>query len=241
MNRMRTPQRRIRPGGFTLVELLVVILIIVVMAVLVAAGASRFIENGRKVKAMAQFRDLHVGLTLFENDYQRVPIPVSKRGMGIDTIYGDPDSPGSSRNYGNEYIVSVLAGDDKEFPAKTGENFAVREDNVRNESYIVFPFSPDKKGGVGDDGRLYDPWGREVIMAMNAFKGQNERSVLVNFAEGRSDKRLYTWRLAEYTETKPKEQSCVFWSYGKDGKKGKGGQSPGSVVPLKGSDDVISW
>ena len=58
---------------------------------------------------------------------------------------------------------------------------------------------------------------------------------------GQNDRRLYTWKLAEYTDTKPFEQSYVFWSYGKDGKKGKGAASVDSVVPYGTSDDVISW
>jgi prepilin-type N-terminal cleavage/methylation domain-containing protein len=102
-----------RPGGFTLVELLVVILIIVVMAVLVAAGARRFIENGRKVKAMAQFRDFQVGMSLFETDYNKPPIPQSKRDTGWDTIYGDPGG-----NYTNQFLVAALAGETRTSPTR---------------------------------------------------------------------------------------------------------------------------
>jgi prepilin-type N-terminal cleavage/methylation domain-containing protein len=232
---MRSYRGKVRHGGFTLVELLVVILIIVVMAVLVAAGARRFIENGRKVKAMGQFRDFQVGMTLFETDYNKPPIPQSKRDTGWDTIYGDPGG-----TYGNEFLVSALGGEDKDFPYK-GESFSSKDVNPRNESYITFPFAPDKKGGVGDDGKLYDPWGGEIMVAINGFKATQANSVLVPFNGGQNDRRLHTWRLAEYSETKPNEQSYVFWSYGKDGKKGKAAADNQMVVPLKGSDDVISW
>jgi hypothetical protein len=64
---------------------------------------------------------------------------------------------------------------------------------------------------------------------------------LRDFNTGQNDRRLHTWGLAEYKETKPKEQSFVFWSYGKDGKKGKNAKSLADVVALSGSDDVISW
>ena len=47
--------------GFTLVELLVVLGIIVVLAALSSMGASRFIESGRKVQTLAQFRDFQAG------------------------------------------------------------------------------------------------------------------------------------------------------------------------------------
>jgi prepilin-type N-terminal cleavage/methylation domain-containing protein len=235
MKPMRLSQGTVRPGGFTLVELLVVILIIVVMAVLVAAGASRFIENGRKVKAMAQFRDFQVGMSLFETDHMKPPIPQSKRDTGWDTIYGDPGG-----NYTNQFLVAALAGEDKDFPYK-GENFSSKDVNPRNESYMTFPYAPDKKGGVGDDGKLYDPWGGEIMVAINGFKSNQSNSVLVDFNNGQNDRRLHTWGLAEYKETKPKNESYVFWSYGKDMKKGKAAPNNQMVVPLKGSDDVISW
>lgn len=222
-------------SGFTLVELLVVILIIAVLAVLVTAGANRFIENSRKVKAMAQFRDFQVGMTLFEGDYQKPPIPKSKRDTGWDTIYGDPGG-----NYTTQFLISALAGEDKDFPYK-GENFSSRDVNPRNESYMTFPFSADKKNGVGPDGRLYDPWGGEVIVAINGFLGAWAPSGLSDFNNGQNDRRLHTWGLAEYKETKPKDQSYVFWSYGKDKKKGKKAPNNQTVVPLQGSDDVISW
>ncbi len=227
-----------RSGGFTLTELLVVILIIVVMAVLVNAGAMRFIENGRKVRVMSQFRDFHVGMGLFEADYTKPPIPKSKRDTGWDTIYGDPGG-----SYGTEFLVSALAGEDKDYPYKE-ENFSSKDVNPRNEAYMTFPFAPDRKGGVGDDGKLYDPWGGEVMAAINGFKSDSPASVLLDFnisEPGKNDRRLHTWKLAEYTETKPRDQSYVFWSYGKDGKKGGSAGDNQMVVPLAGSDDAISW
>jgi type II secretory pathway pseudopilin PulG len=224
-----------RRGGFTLVELLVVIGIIIVLAALVTVGMRRFIENGRKVQALAQFRDFKVGMALFETDYNKPPIPQSKRDTGWDTIYGDPGG-----NYSTQFLIAALAGEDKDYPY-VGENFSTRDVNPRNESYMVFPPAPDKKGGVGPDGKLYDPWGHEVMVAINGFKSTNPSHTLVDFNNGQNDRRLHTWGLAEYTETKPKEQSYVFWSYGKDGKKGDGNPDNQAVVPLAGSDDVISW
>jgi type II secretory pathway pseudopilin PulG len=217
------------------VELLVVISIIAVLATLVTMGASRFIENGRKVQALAQFRDFQVGMTLFESDYMKPPIPRSKRETGWDTIYGDPGG-----NYPNQFLVSALAGEDKDYPYK-GDNFSTREVNPRNQSYMTFPYKPENKGGVGKDGRLYDPWGREIMVAINGMKSNQGGDELVDFNNGQNDRRLHTWGLAEYTETRPNEQSFVFWSYGKDGKKGKGSPNVQTVVSLAGSDDVISW
>lgn len=224
--------------GFTLMELLVVIVIIAVLAVLSFVGASRMIEGGRKAKAISQFRDFQVGMTLFEVDYQKPPIPKSKRDTGWDTIYGDPGG-----NYSTQFLVSALGGEDKDYPY-IGENFSSKEVNPRNEAYMVFPLAPEKKSGVGPDGKLYDPWGGEIMVAINGFKSNNPGDALVDFNKnepGRNDRRLHTWGLAEYKETKPKDQAYVFWSYGKDRKKGNNAKSYGDVVPLAGSDDVISW
>ena len=218
--------------GFTLVELLVVITIVAVLALISFMGASRFIEKGRKVQAMAQFRDFEVGMTMFVADYQKPPTPQSKLDTGWDTIYGD------GGNYTNQFLISALAGEDKDYPFKSGETFSSKGANPRGESYMTFPFNAENKNGVGKDGKLYDPWGREVMVAVNSYAQAG--ATLVAFNNGQNDKRLHTWKLAEYKETKPNEQAYVFWSYGKDGKKGRGA-NPGDVVSLTNSDDVISW
>lgn len=226
-------KRRVTAQGFTLVELMIVIVIIIVLAVVVVGGVRRLMENSRKVQAMAQFRDFQVGMTLFEGDYQRPPIPSEKRNTGWDTVYGD-----TGGKYENKYLVAVLAGEDKDYPFE-GRNFSTMEPNPRGESYMTFPFSPDNKKGVGKDGNLYDPWGRQVLVAVNSLNSPN--ADLVDSNSGQNDRLLNTWGFAEYKETKPKDQSYVFWSYGKDKKKGRNAPSEQAVVPLKGSDDVISW
>ena len=219
--------------GFTLVELLVVVSIIIVLAVLSFAVGTRVIESARKVQTMSLFRDFEAGLTAFEVDYQKPPIPESKQWDGYDTIYGDPNGL-----YHNGFLVSVLVGESKEFDYN-GETFRVDAVNRNKQSYVEFPYKSDKKAGVGPDGNLYDPWGGEIMVAVNGFKGLGFD--LVDFDNGHSDKRLHTWGLAEYIETKPRDQSYVFWSYGKDKKKGKNGATPNAVVAFAGSDDVISW
>lgn len=221
--------------GFTLIEVLIVIAMIAVLSVLGFMGTTSFIEKGRKVQALAQFRNFEAGLRMFEVDYRRPPIPRSKRETGWDTIYGDPGG-----NYSTQFLISALAGEDKDFDYDD-DPFSSKDANPRRETYINFPYSAEKKNGVGEDGRLYDPWGREVMVGINGMKSNNENDELVDFNDGRNDRRMHTWGLAEYTDTKPKDQSFVFWSYGKDGKKGDEGENPGSIVPFAGSDDVISW
>jgi type II secretory pathway pseudopilin PulG len=222
-----------RPG-FRLMELAVGMAVFMLLCAAGVAGSMRMVENGRKSKALSQFRDFQMGMSLFEGDYQKPPIPRSKRDSGWDTIYGDPDG-----NYSTQFLVAALAGEDREFPYK-GETFSTRESNPQKKSYMVFQMAQDGKYGIGPDGRLLDPWGGNVIVAINGFKSTNPSDKLVDFDNGRNDRRLHTWGLAEYHETKPKDEAYVFLSYGKDGQKGKGGNAR-SMVPLKGSDDVVSW
>lgn len=224
-----------RKSGFTLIELLIVIAIIAVLSVIGFMGTARFIEKGKKVQALAQFRDLETGMRMFEVDYRRPPIPKSKRETGWDTIYGDLGG-----NYSTQFLVAALAGENEDIPYG-GENFDSKDANPREESYVVFPLASENKNGVGTDGKLYDPWGRETMVAINGMKSNNSDDELVDFNDGRNDRRLHTWGLAEYTDTRPKEQSFVVWSYGKDGMKGDGEDIPSGVVPFAGSDDVLSW
>jgi prepilin-type N-terminal cleavage/methylation domain-containing protein len=216
-------------SGFTLVELLVVIAIVAVLVALSFVGIGKFIENGRKVQALAQFKDLEIGLKMFETDYNRPPVPLSKRAQAEDTVYGDPGGI-----YKNDFVIAALIGEEKDFPYD-GESFSVKDVNPRGEKFLELQFSPDKKNGVAKDGNLYDPWGNTLIIAINAPPFSQD------FNGGRGDRRMHTYETGEYKETKPREQSFVFWSYGKDGKKGKGGTSPQAIVPYAGSDDVISW
>lgn len=221
--------------GFTLVEALVAIAIIMVLAVLSIQMAGKFFEKAKRTQALAQFRDFKVGLTLFQSDYRQPPIPTTKRETGWDTIYGDPGGL-----YSNDFLLSALAGDNKEYPYMD-ESFSTSDVNPRGETYMTFPIAADKRNGRGTDGKLYDPWGREVMVAINGFLSNNPDDSLVDFNSGRNDRRLHTWGLAEYSETRPKEESFVFWSYGKDGMKGDGATDNSAKVPLRGSDDVISW
>lgn len=225
----------IRHPGCTLVELLVVAAVLASIAVLGYVGTNRFVEDGRKAKALAQLRDFQVGMSLFEADYRKPPIPRSKRDSGWDTVYGDPGG-----NYTNQFLVSALAGEDKDYPYK-GESFSTKDVNPLNQRYMTFPPARDNRDGVGRDGKLYDPWGGEVMVAINGFQSAGINEALTDFNEGRNDRRLHTWSLAEYTETAPRDECYVFWSFGRDGRKGDNAANKSDVVPFKGSDDVISW
>jgi hypothetical protein len=52
---------------------------------------------------------------------------------------------------------------------------------------------------------------------------------------------LDTLGLAVYSDTKPRNESYVIWTYGKDGKKGSEESKGKKLPPYRGSDDVVSW
>ncbi|MEP4079663.1 type II secretion system protein [Haloferula sp.] len=217
-----------RTRGFTLVELMVVIVIVTVLASLVFMFSNRAMNKAEKVTAIQQMRDLSAGMEAYIADYKTPPIPGGKapgsdrnKEPGWDTIYGDPPQP--NRNYGNEAIIGPLSGDSaSDFQMDNGEVFRASELNPKGNQYVQFKYSEEKKNGVGEDGRLYDPWGHEVIIAINAHAPNSTPD----------ERRLNTYGLGEWTDKKPRFERYAFWSYGKDGVK---------QDTYSNSDDVVFW
>jgi prepilin-type N-terminal cleavage/methylation domain-containing protein len=219
-------------SGFTLVELLVVIAIVASLMTVAFVVGMKQLDKGKKVQTISQFRDLAAGMEGFIAEHQRPPMKIDSSTQlptDTDSVYGEERGENP-----NSLIVAALRGETPQFPYQ-GETSDAKIINPTSQQYMDFPYAPDKKKGVADDGRLYDPWGKQIMMAVNAPPYIEES------AGGRRDKLLYTAGKAVYTDTQPYQQQYVFWSFGKDGKKGNNGPTITARVAYAGSDDVISW
>lgn len=211
--------------GFTLIELLVVIGIIAVLASLIFSVSIHVMRKAETVTCMNLIRNWSVALESYYADYNRFPLPQNK--IDYDTVLGDPDG-----NYSTAPLVAVLTGaEDLTWVEDTGAEFDMEYLNPSRDVYIEPTLSTAKKeGGIYEDGKLYDPWGRELMFALNSRRKGDD------FNEGKNDDILHTWGLAEWAEIKPRYEDFVIWSYGEDGEHGKGDDKK-----FASSDDVKSF
>jgi len=221
--RMMIPASPRPRRGFTLVELLVTVAIIIVLAAIVTVASRRIILAAEKVTCQNVIRQIDISLATYETEWLRPPLPEVKDTW--DTILGDPDGL-----YSTKPLVAILTGGDAVWEETDGNKFDMSALNPRKAVYLDPDLINDDQGGLHSDGKLYDPWGRELMFAFNS-KIQNRE-----FARGAADRILHTWGLAEYTDTKPRYEKWIIWSYGKDGLIGRNGANT-----FAGSDDVKSF
>jgi len=211
--------------GFTLVELLVVIAIVAVLSALTLVVIKGVKLKTQKVVCTNLFRNVSLAMEEYEVDYNRPPLPAVKDDW--DTILGDPGGL-----YSTSALVSVLSGGmEGEWAENDGNFYDLERLNSNGQVYLELSkeFSA-KEGGLASDGKLYDPWGQEIMIAINSRVRYEDAN------NGYRDEILHTWGLAEWAESKPGHQSYVIWSYGKDKVKGAGDDAN-----FRRSDDVKSF
>lgn len=96
------PEKREKPGAFTLVELLVVIAIIAVLAALVFPAARGFLDSSRVAKSTANLKSLSQGISLYtaeNNGFLPYPSTTNRSvrswwEVTYEAIYRKPAPPG---------------------------------------------------------------------------------------------------------------------------------------------------
>ena len=213
-----------------------VIAIIATLATVVMVGVPRWMDQGRKVNALKQIKDVNLGFAAFEAENGRRPLlPKDRRSQGLDTVYG-----AKGGEHSNAIVVAVLSG---QVMGRSRDTADLKlEDYCQVVGrYAALRPADRNRNGVGEDGVLYDPWGMPWMIAVNAFNAPGQDLVDVNKNNpGKNDRLLFTYGLADYADSKPRDEAFVIWTYGKDGKMGSG-QAPKGEARLKGSDDVVSW
>lgn len=231
------PNRSSRlPKGFTLVELLVVMTIIAVLISGVFAGLQSARKRARKLMCAKIMRDVETGVKgLMADNYAKTPAPKDKQEQ--DMIYGL-----AGAEWGTEWLVAVISPDpdDGVEPDPASDVAAL---NPNENVYVKFERQTQRKNGLYYDtatrtGKLYDPWGTEIMIAVNSPKQS------VYAADGVSDEILFTGGLCQYIDSRPEEDArplaCI--SLGEDLAKGKEkGEKFDKTQALSGSDDVTSW
>lgn len=225
-----------RPGGFTLVEMVVVILIIATLAALLMGAATSAFDRARKVQAKNDVTQIATAVNAFYTEYGRYPVNVTSTTN--DAFFGTGAAPAGYTSYGNnDVLLDVLRSNTD----PSGPNLATV--NLLNPRRIVF-ISPGgaknttpPRGGIskvaGSVGQYMDPWGSQYAVRIDTSY-DNTLTNPYSDTDGSAG-------------TTPIRLGAIAYSYGKNGALGGGaaasGFSPegGSAGLFKGSGDVLSW
>lgn len=234
--------------AFTLVELLTVIVIIAILMGLLFPAITGAIDNARRAEAGTVIRSIVNASKAYANDYGKYP-PIDKALVDVTSgnstesyyAYGDKDASTGKVKVNTNEIFDVL----RAIARTSGEN----KDHVLNRRQQKY-YSDAKKakdvavgktrGGFADgkefgdrEGRLYDPWGTEYFVVLDA-DGNDEIDMGKFWDDLKSDS----------TGSNRVRFGATAFSLAKDRKFGGKGyegkfKKPGAVN--EPPDDIVSW
>ncbi len=141
---MRT--ERIRAGGFTLIEILVVIMIITILASIVTVNVLRKPGEARVSAAKMQIKQLQTALQLYRTEQGRLPT----QDQGLEALVAKPASDPVPPNYPDEgYLDSQKVPPD---PWKSAFIYLVP--GRKGEVFEIISYGSD--GEPGGDGEAAD-------------------------------------------------------------------------------------
>lgn len=218
--------RRKAPGGFTLLELLVVMVIISILASMTFVVGPKVLLSMRKQSVRGDMQQLEMAILEYYNEYGRYPLANDLQGE--DLIIG-----GDGAAAGTEEMMRVLLA----------EPLGWNEGNALNPKRIQFITPRPAKGGesaprngLGEDGKLYDMWGNEYKIYFDANYDEK-------LSGAGTQAFIYSDRDIQTTEG-AFSGSLMILSVGSDGERGKqsdSGEGGEEGVRYEGSDDVASW
>jgi prepilin-type N-terminal cleavage/methylation domain-containing protein len=239
------------PGGFTLIEMLVVIAIIAILAGILLPALSHAKTVAKKRMAKSEMLSLVAAIQHYETEYQRMPASKEAEACARDNVLGCPDftygttidANGTLLNpsypvvktYGNPNyqacnaeLLAILRGPKLATPA-----FSTLAGARNPRSLVLFDAkiaAAANAPGLGPDGVLRDPWGNPYIVTID----MNNDNKTFDGCYGDLRKN------ATPTSLPPEvDASIIVWSFGPDGK-----ASTDPAVGMKGGDNkdnILSW
>jgi prepilin-type N-terminal cleavage/methylation domain-containing protein len=231
------PPAKARPAlqAFTLIELLTVITIIAILMALLFPVIRIVMDHAHKVEAKAAASQIAAAIAQYQTDYGKYPVAdYTAANPTADLVLGDRSKANAVDD--NAELFNILRA------LNVGKN----ADNAYNPKRVIFfegktasnPSAP-KSGfldapGTGVQGALYDPWGKQYTIVMDANYNQ-----VINLTGLYSD---FTGKSQDGADTGARIGVGVF-SLGKDGEIGspKDGVTGMYRNGDKISDDVLSW
>ena len=239
---MKNTTSKLHPGGFTLIELIVVIAIILILMGLLFPAFSGVKNSANKAVASNDIMNIVSAVKAYYTEYGKYPLldnQVSAGNIGYDTVYGDPGG-----TYPNYKLINVL---------RCQSDWVDNQNaSLQNPRRIVFleaknaQSTTQPKGGIaagtnpttapdGDSikqGTYVDPWGNQYVIFVDA----NYNGTISSGDTGENGGTLWFYYGAGNPGGGVVRLSAGACSLGKDGKWGNNGNGT-----WPGSDDVVSW
>lgn len=141
---LHPPLGRGGPGGFTLVEIMVVVVIIGLLAAFIVPRVMGRVDDARITKTQADLQTLETALSMYRLDTARFPTTA----QGLNALVSKPDDP-SLRNWKSGGYIARVAKD------PWGNEYRYRYPGTRGREYDLYSLGPDglegSAGGSDDD------------------------------------------------------------------------------------------